>query len=160
MSRTFLDSKGTVNYQSCTLLSCRNLTLWSNIETTSKLWDLNYKAESLEKAGFLYYLDAPKLTLARKREREMQKAKYLKGKGRYTKIGPTYSSTLRLHYTSIFFNQYNFHHIILSKHVRLKNLKLLQGKKNSQCSKPSRKTQHAVNQNQLDQQRVKHLHNY
>ena len=51
----------TIDYQSCTLLSCRNLTLWSNIETTSKLWDLNYEAESPKKAGFLYYLDAPKL---------------------------------------------------------------------------------------------------
>ena len=51
------------------------------METTSKLWDLNYEAESPEKAGFLYYQDAPKLTLARKREKEMQKENYLKGKG-------------------------------------------------------------------------------
>ena len=29
------------------------------METTSKLWDLNYEAESLEKVSFLYYPDAP-----------------------------------------------------------------------------------------------------
>ena len=45
------------------------------METTSKLWDLNYEVESPEKAGFLYYQDAPKLTLARKREKEMHKTK-------------------------------------------------------------------------------------
>ena len=51
------------------------------MESTSKLWDLNYKAESPEKANFLYYPDAPKLTLARKREKEMHKTNCLKGKG-------------------------------------------------------------------------------
>ena len=30
------------------------------METTSKLWDLNYEVESPEKAGLLYYQDAPK----------------------------------------------------------------------------------------------------
>ena len=29
------------------------------METTSKLWDLNYEVESLEKADFLYYSGAP-----------------------------------------------------------------------------------------------------
>ena len=47
------------------------------MESTSKLWDLNYEVESPEKAGFLYYQDAPNLTLARKREKEMQKTKLL-----------------------------------------------------------------------------------
>ena len=53
--------------QGCNLLSRKfapllkaslTATSW-NMETTSKLWDLNYEAESPEKASFLYYPDAP-----------------------------------------------------------------------------------------------------
>ena len=44
----------------CTLVQSfyLRIALW-NMETTSKLWDLNYEAESLEKVDFLYYQDAP-----------------------------------------------------------------------------------------------------
>ena len=47
----------------CTLVQSIYLrtTLW-NMETTSKMWDLNYEVESLEKVGFLCYLDAPNYT--------------------------------------------------------------------------------------------------
>ena len=38
------------------------------METNSKLWDLNYEVESLEKENFLYYQDALKLHLKEKGE--------------------------------------------------------------------------------------------
>ena len=44
----------------CTLFQslCIRTNFW-NMETTSKLWDLNFEVESLEKANFLYYPGAP-----------------------------------------------------------------------------------------------------
>lgn len=49
--------KGFFVTKSCTLVQSffyLRITLW-NMETTSKLWDLNYEVESPEKANFLYY---------------------------------------------------------------------------------------------------------
>jgi hypothetical protein len=51
------------------------------METTSKLWDLNYEVESLEKAGFLYYQDAPKTNSCKGKGEGDAETNYLKGKG-------------------------------------------------------------------------------
>ena len=68
------------------------------MESTSKLWDLNYEAESPEKADFLYYQDAPKtISCKEKGEGDAENQITWKGKGWYTKIGPDSPSTLRLH---------------------------------------------------------------
>ena len=45
------------------------------METTSKLWDLNYEVESPKKVNFLYYKDAPNY-FERKREKERKERKY------------------------------------------------------------------------------------
>ena len=43
------------------------------MESTSKLSDLNYKAESPEKAGFLYYPDVPKLISCKEKGGDAEK---------------------------------------------------------------------------------------
>ena len=51
-------------------------TLW-NMETTSKLWDLNCEVESLKKVGFLCYQDAPNYSWEKKGEGDARNKTYL-----------------------------------------------------------------------------------
>ena len=62
----------------CTLVQSFYLrtTLW-NMETTSKLWELNYKVKSLEKVSFLCYQDAPNYSWEEKGEGDVRKKTYL-----------------------------------------------------------------------------------
>ena len=68
----------TVVTKVCTLVQslCIRTTLW-NMETTSKLWDLNCEVESPEKVGFLYYPGAPNYSWRGKGRRSAQKQIYL-----------------------------------------------------------------------------------
>ncbi len=72
------------------------------METTSKLWDLNYEAESLEKADFLYYQDAPKtISYKEKGEGNAKNQIYLKRERVIHQDRAYFSSALKLHYTPI-----------------------------------------------------------
>jgi hypothetical protein len=61
----------------CTLAESFSISNLVKHGNNLQMWDFHSEIESPEKAGFLYYQDAPTLTLARKRERDyvMLKAK-------------------------------------------------------------------------------------
>ena len=71
------------------------------METTSKLWDLNYEAESLEKVDFRYYLDAPNTNSCKEKGAGDEERKILERERVIHQDRVYFSSALGLHYTLI-----------------------------------------------------------